>query len=309
MPFYAPDFADLLAVVVVELDDRGTVSGANAGFIWLAKAAGREAAVSNATELFIHPSFATLSRLADGQEFRGVLTVGAYDGRTFSLRGRVRRAGERLRVLAEHDIAGLLQLSATALEVNAGYASEQAVLTLENANLHAREAEIMAAALIDPLTAAVNRRGLDQALATEIPRANRTTGRLGVVMADLDHFKAVNDTYGHGAGDTVLRAFADIMRGQTRLTDILARYGGEEFILLMPDSTLQLTAAIAERIRGRLEATRIEPLEHALTASFGVVALAPNESGESVLKRVDIALYEAKNTGRNRIVVDGGDAA
>jgi two-component system cell cycle response regulator len=303
VPWYAPDLADLLAVAAAEFDDRGTLLEANAGFVWLAKAAGRQGIGANSAELFINPSFATLRRLPDGQEFSGLLTVGAYDGQTFSLRGRVWRAGERLRLLAEHDIAGLLRLSATTLEVNAGYAAEHVALSDENFYLHARGAEILADALVDPLTAAANRRGLDQALAAEIARAIRTTGKLGVVMADLDYFKAINDTYGHGAGDIVLRAFADIMRGEIRATDVVARYGGEEFILLMPDTALQSAADIAERIRGRLAATLIDPLAWPLTASFGVVELAPNESGEAVLKRVDSALYEAKNTGRNRVVV------
>lgn len=307
MPWYAPDFADLLAVAAAEFDDRGILLEANAGFIWLARAAGRAGIGTHSAELFIQPSFAALRRLPDGQEFRGLLTVGAYDGQTFSLRGRVWRAGERLRLLAEHDIAGLLRLSATTLEVNAEYAAEHVALSDENFHLHARGAEIMAAALVDPLTAAANRRGLDQALAAEIARARRTNGKLGVVMADLDDFKAVNDTYGHGAGDIALRTFADIMRGQIRATDLVARFGGEEFILLMPHTALQSAADIAERIRGRLEATRIDPLTRPLTASFGVVALAPNESGEAVLKRVDAALYEAKNTGRNRVVVHQND--
>ena len=304
MPWYAADFAALRAVAVAEIDDCGTLLEANAGFVWLAKGAGREGIGTNVAEIFIHPSFPTLRRLMEGQEFSGLLTVGTYDGQTFSLRGRVWRAGERLRLLAEHDIEGLMRLNKTSLEVNAEYASERVALEDENLYMRENEAEITAAALVDPLTALVNRRGLDRALATEITRVAQTSGKLSIAMADLDNFKAVNDTYGHGTGDVVLRAFADIMRQQTRVTDVVARFGGEEFILLMPDTDLQRAADIAGRIRGTLAATQIDPLPRPVTASFGVVALAPNESGESVLKRVDVALYEAKNTGRNRVVLN-----
>jgi diguanylate cyclase (GGDEF)-like protein len=304
VPWYAAELAELRAVAVAEIDERGTLWEANAGFMWLAKVAGHEGIGSNVADVFIHPLFSTLSRLAEGREFSGLLTVGKYDGRTFSLHGRVWRAGDRLRLLAEHDIEGLMRLHETSLEVTAEYAADRVALADENLYLHGHAAEIAAVALVDPVTLAVNRRGLDQALATEIARANRTLSKLSIAMADLDQFKAVNDTYGHGTGDVALRAFADIMREQTRATDVVTRFGGEEFILLMPDTDLQRAGEVAERIRSTLAATPIDPLALPLTASFGVVTLTPNESSESLLKRVDVALYQAKNTGRNRVVLN-----
>ena len=121
-------------------------------------------------------------------------------------------------------------------------------------------------------------------------------------MTDLDHFKRVNDTYGHDAGDKVLAAFADLLRKQTRATEILARFGGEEFIALMPHTGLKHALSTAERIRETLASTRIEPLSERVTASFGVAELTTGEEGDSLLRRVDKALYAAKNSGRNCVI-------
>ena len=112
-------------------------------------------------------------------------------------------------------------------------------------------------------------------------------------MADLDHFKRVNDTYGHEAGDKVLAAFSDLLRRCTRATDVVARFGGEEFVVLMPATDLAQASAIAERIRGEFAACRVEPLPDPVTASFGVAQLAAGEQGPALLRRADGALARA----------------
>ena len=122
-------------------------------------------------------------------------------------------------------------------------------------------------------------------------------------MADLDHFKRVNDTYGHAAGDRVLAAFGDLLRQHTRVIDIAARFGGEEFIVLLPNTDLENAISIANRIRESLAACPIESLPDPVTASFGVAEMAPDESGSGLLRRADAALYEAKHSGRNRVEV------
>jgi two-component system cell cycle response regulator len=120
---------------------------------------------------------------------------------------------------------------------------------------------------------------------------------------DLDHFKRVNDTFGHEAGDKVLAAFGELLRKQTRATEIVVRAGGEEFVVLMPHTDLADGLATAERIRTAIATARIEPLPDGVTASFGVAELAGGEASDAFMRRVDKALYEAKHTGRNRVVV------
>jgi diguanylate cyclase (GGDEF)-like protein len=188
------------------------------------------------------------------------------------------------------------------LELNADYADTQLELAQTNLKLQQREAQIVALTLIDPLTSLGNRRQFDQALATEISRSRRTGETLCALMADLDHFKRVNDNFGHETGDALLVAFAGMLGRQTRATETVARIGGEEFVVLMPHTELEQGVAIAERIRGMTTAVRIGSLPNGVTASFGVAELAVGEDGSAFMRRVDKALYEAKHSGRDRVV-------
>jgi two-component system, cell cycle response regulator len=196
--------------------------------------------------------------------------------------------------------ANMPTLYDTVLELNRDYAGAQFELAQTNLKLQQREAQILAVSLTDPLTGVGNRRRLEQALAQELIRAQRTGGRLCAVMADLDHFKCVNDTYGHEAGDKVLAAFSDLLRRSTRDRHSGA-FGGEEFVVLMPATDLTHSVAIAERIREAFAACRVEPLPDPVTASFGVAELAAAEQGNALLRRADSALYAAKQSGRNRV--------
>lgn len=158
----------------------------------------------------------------------------------------------------------------------------------------------------DALTGVFNRRVLVEQLAAEHERFRRGGPGFAVAMIDLDHFKAINDTYGHAAGDAALRQAAHTIGGLLRSVDTLARYGGEEFIVIFAMSDLPGTADACERIRAALAATPIHwaGKSVALTASFGVAACAnPEESRDSLLRRADTAVYRAKSNGRNRIEV------
>jgi len=156
--------------------------------------------------------------------------------------------------------------------------------------------------MADQLTGVGNRHRLEQALALEVERAERTGEPMAAFMADLDHFKQVNDEYGHQAGDNVLAAFGQLLREQTRATDILARFGGEEFVVLLPHTGMAQAVAIAERTREALALLQIEPVPHPVTGSFGVAVLAPGERAEGLIRRMDASLYAAKDAGRNRVV-------
>ena len=168
----------------------------------------------------------------------------------------------------------------------------------------------------DELTGAFNRRHLMQLLDDERERAGRVGEPFAVALFDLDHFKSINDGFGHAAGDAVLKHFCSAAHDTMRATDRFARYGGEEFVLLMPVGTRADAAALAtERIRAAIAAqdwrTVLGGHDHAVTVSAGIATWRVGESLESVLARADVALYEAKSRGRNRWVVASGpgDAA
>jgi two-component system cell cycle response regulator len=142
--------------------------------------------------------------------------------------------------------------------------------------------------------------------AKELARSKRTRQPMSLVMLDLDHFKRINDKYGHLAGDEVLRRFVDITQVCLRKEDLLVRYGGEEFCVLLPDETSQGALTMAERIRYAVEhaAFRYGRTLLPITVSAGVAELdhEADESLAELLSRADEALYAAKNTGRNRVV-------
>lgn len=155
----------------------------------------------------------------------------------------------------------------------------------------------------DPLTGLANRRAFDEAAAREVERARRHRTPLALVLADLDHFKSINDRYGHHQGDLALQHFARLVTGVVRQIDLVGRWGGEEFAILMPYTTLAEACQAAERMRlavAEAPCPFCEGLK--LSASFGVAALdeAP-ASLTSLLGRADAALYRAKQAGRNRV--------
>jgi diguanylate cyclase (GGDEF)-like protein len=163
-----------------------------------------------------------------------------------------------------------------------------------------------ALAHLDPLTELLNRRALASRLQAEIERVRRYDSPLAVLMLDLDHFKTVNDTYGHPAGDAVLAEFARVLQRATRSVDVVARYGGEEFMIALPETTYEGAVAFAERLRETIEsyAFRGNNAPVRLTASIGIATFpAPGVDGlDSLLESADAALYRAKQDGRNRVV-------
>jgi two-component system cell cycle response regulator len=169
----------------------------------------------------------------------------------------------------------------------------------------ADNARLEALAHTDPLTMVLNRRALVSRLTAEVDRARRYESVVTILMIDLDHFKGVNDTYGHPAGDQVLRDVAQLLQHEVRSVDIVARYGGEEFIVVLPETSTEGAVAFAERIRERIESRMFESTGHSLllTTSIGVATFpSPRVSSmEDLVARADEALYRAKAEGRNRV--------
>jgi diguanylate cyclase (GGDEF)-like protein len=160
---------------------------------------------------------------------------------------------------------------------------------------------------IDPLTGLPNRRALMERLQREWARIERHGGRLSFVMADIDHFKRVNDAFGHHIGDRLLQEVAKAIAEQCRLGDLPARYGGEEFAIVVPDVPASSAAHLAERCRQKIEQIRLVEKNGTVSAttSFGVADAAGVASCEALVKRADEALYQAKQSGRNRVLALG----
>lgn len=155
-------------------------------------------------------------------------------------------------------------------------------------------------AVTDRLTGLCNRHQLDETLAQEVARSHRYGDTFCVLMLDIDHFKAVNDSHGHQAGDRVLAEFAQLLRQQTRDVDIVGRWGGEEFLVVCPSTELVGAAALAEKLRAAMAAHDFGPVGHK-TVSVGVAAYHGSDSVEGLMARADAALYRAKGAGRNRV--------
>lgn len=310
MMHFCAEFEELFAVVVVMLDDSGSLVQANRGFQRVfAESRGVPGLVCPAgTEVarfFIQPDFAALAALPaseGGLVYQGLMTVGDRDSKTRTLRGRVWRLPDGLRVIAEYDIEEMERVAQSFMDLGWQALQSESEVGRKNWRMRQREASIVEETLKDALTGAGNRRQLEQSLPVEISRARRTGAPLSAFMADLDFFKRVNDAHGHPAGDRVLTRFADLMREQLRATDILVRYGGEEFVVMMPGTAITEGILTAERIRVSLAAEVIPPLPAAVTASFGVVQLQPEEDATSFIERMDRALYQAKHSGRNKVV-------
>jgi diguanylate cyclase (GGDEF)-like protein len=187
---------------------------------------------------------------------------------------------------------------------------EQRMLSLqrENLDLVVKNRLLSEVSSRDSLTGLYNRWFVLEKIDSEINRSLRHGSPMSLLMLDIDHFKRVNDTWGHGAGDQVLRAIGQLLRDSCRVYDVPGRYGGEEFCIVLPETKPGNTGVVAERIRSRLEATSLPCGDTSIvvTASIGIAGMDTSEANEllspaALIDRADRALYSAKNRGRNRV--------
>jgi diguanylate cyclase (GGDEF)-like protein len=166
-------------------------------------------------------------------------------------------------------------------------------------------------AIYDTLTSLFNRRHFEERLSAETQKAFESESNLSMIMVDIDHFKKVNDTFGHDGGDKVLREIASLLKNSVRQHDTVARYGGEEFVLLLPGAPLDPTNMVAERIRRSVENTSFDmgQTQIHITISLGIsnFPIHRMKSKEELVKMADLALYEAKEGGRNRVCIFRGE--
>lgn len=213
------------------------------------------------------------------------------------------RLDDRILVCGHEDLEEIESLSQELLETNQELNNLMRELNSKNRELKRANARITELTRVDPLTQLANRRYFQERTQELISLTVRKSEPLSLIMTDIDTFKAVNDTFGHDAGDRVLRGFADLMKSLARKEDLAARFGGEEFIIVLPLTKSRQAYALAERIRKALEKEDFLENRHQITASFGVSQLEPGENLEECIKRADTALYQAKNAGRNQTVL------
>src|SRR5690606_26302256 len=180
---------------------------------------------------------------------------------------------------------------------------EEGKLRAMTESLSARSETLAQAALTDALTGMQNRRYFDDALREYLMEFRRIGKPIGLMILDLDHFKQVNDTYGHDVGDEVLRAVAGCLRDMTRYHDVVARLGGEEFSVVAPNMTEDQLFKLAERIRKAVAGLVIQAgnVRLRITTSIGLAVWDGKETGEEFYRRADKQLYQAKRQGRNRV--------
>ena len=213
--------------------------------------------------------------------------------------------------LAEGEITGTLaDLTVPAVFfLSACFVHLVNTLSLQTTRDVLRVSELERENAIDPLMGIYNRRYLERRVEEELDLARRYRRPLAVLMLALDHFKAINDSYGHPAGDAMLRAWGRLLADSIRPTDVAARYGGEEIVILAPSTTRDGALELAERLRRAVESSLCVPVSVTCpnavcraTVSVGVSALGDHATALALIRDADRALYEAKHTGRNRVV-------
>ncbi len=277
---------DTAADAIVMLDERGRVAFWNPG----------------AQALFGYSR-----QEAEGQDLHLLLAVNEesyqrfQDGfAEFQRHGTCKMVGRTLELKARHRDGHLvdIELTLSAVGSESGW---QAVGVARDITLRKKlQEELLILSITDSLTRVFNRRYIAQKLDEEVARAKRYQRALSVIMLDIDHFKKVNDTYGHAIGDDVLRALAASVKERIRQTDVFGRWGGEEFLLVLPDTPLESAARLAEDLRLQISQLRIFPVPQ-VTASFGVTSYRSGDTADTLVQRADDLMYEAKAAGRNRV--------
>ena len=297
---------DALAEGVVLMDKQGRVMLANEAYL---RNTGRDEETIQGTRISEWRWLCTgdgqvarevpwMRALQEGRRQTGVSLIleDASDGsRTFVVNASPieAKAGEVRGVLATFDDVTELDKKNTQLEKTLSQ------LQRSRNELRLKNQQLQVLATRDPLTGCLNRRAFSERIDQAIVQARRTDTPVACIMADIDHFKVVNDTWGHATGDEVIKRFASLLDSDLRDADAIGRYGGEEFCLLLWDSNLEQAISTAERLRATVEASTAEP---PVTGSFGVACLGAVMTDSAMLiSQADEAMYAAKQGGRNRV--------
>lgn len=298
-------FNDSTSTILAVFEADGTLVEANHGFLGLLE---NMPLNTDPAGLFVNPGIGELNRMDEydrsGLVYRGLMTVGNVDCDSDTWLGVVHRVEHQLLVACERDIAADRSLRQELFRLTEEYAAKERLLAKTHRELERRNAEVERLTFTDSLTDLANRRAFDRNLEHEIERSARYGQALSLLIIDLDHFKRVNDRFGHAVGDEVLRAVSGSLRAEARKVDTVARWGGEEFAILVPATGTDAARLLAERVRRRVGATAMPKGVAPITASVGVAGwLGPKEGSVGLFKRADRALYQAKRDGRDRVRV------
>ena len=290
----------LSSIAVVILDTRKTILYGNHGFLRLVGL--NEIESGRNIEEFLIPESNDALIFPQAHVFEETrLNFKTASSIVHSLTCYMFNAGDGLVLFCEKPMPLASEVIEKISDLNTEISKIARELQHKNRELERANATITRLMNTDPLTGIANRRCFMENFSRFFSAAVRHDAPLSLVMADLDHFKKINDTWGHDAGDEVLKAFSAILRDVSRHEDAVARFGGEEFIVALPHTDLAGAIHFAERVRKTLESSVIGTAAITVTSSFGVVQLQADEPPESFLKRVDNALYTAKSGGRNRV--------
>ncbi|MBN1662762.1 MAG: GGDEF domain-containing protein [Deltaproteobacteria bacterium] len=288
-------------LAVILLDRQGTILDCNPFF--LENIDLTEKPVGQSIDAFLSGGL-PIDKDLDRGDCRPIrLTLALHHSLERSLSGHVIEVGNRYLIFAHNVRLTDHELFATLSKLTDELTDLTRQLNKKNRELESANITITKLMNTDPLTELTNRRKLKEMIDKEMSRARRHGRPLSALMTDIDHFKSINDTYGHDAGDRVLVQVANILRMMCRKEDITARFGGEEFVVILPETPVATAVECAERIRKSIQSTAYPGIDRQITASFGVTLFLADDTEESLIKRADTALYEAKQSGRNRVVL------
>lgn len=295
---------------IVITDETGSIEWANPAFTALTGYELEEVLGANPRILksgMMNGNFYNLlwSTILKGEKWSGELWNLKKDGIVYCEEmhiAPVRAVNESISnfVAVKHDITKRKQMEAQA-------ARAKQDLQMLNRKLQEANKNILKVSQTDALTGLANRRTIDERIADEMARTERLGSGFSVILGDLDHFKAINDEFGHLIGDRVLVTVAKVLGVHARPYDLTARFGGEEFLVLLPESTLADAMTIAQRIRCEVAEVMVPGLERQVTMSLGISSWGHGDTAGELIGRADAALYQAKNRGRNRVVAHTSD--
>jgi diguanylate cyclase (GGDEF)-like protein len=267
---------------------------------------------SPALTVIVASSLAYVGLLAIAS-MRGIAVAWAEEGYLLALYLAVGLNGIALQASANRRLAALVDLFAGAQrgDLSRAFIEERGVkpdgITLLGRAYNQLRSELASMVLADPLTACLNRRGLDQVLNQAVSSASRYGGEVALLAIDIDYFKTINDTFGHLAGDAVLRELAELLAQSSRGGDVVARVGGEEFVVLLPGADIETAGVVAERVLKTVRAHSFRTVRghQQITVSIGIACehVRDDHVAGSLRARADEALYVAKRLGRNRVVM------
>jgi diguanylate cyclase (GGDEF)-like protein len=288
-------------LAVILLDQQGTIVDCNPFF--LESMAINEKPVGQSIDTFLREGFPVCRDLTPGDCLPVKLTFAWNDAIEHSLAGHVLKHNGHYIIFAHSVRLTDHKLAAALSRLTDELTDLTRELNKKNRELEAANVTITRLMNTDPLTGLTNRRQLTEKLDAEMSKAKRHNHPLSALMTDIDHFKSINDTYGHDAGDKVLMQVAQTLLTTCRKEDIVARYGGEEFVVILPNSPATSALECAERIRKAIEETVCPGVDRRMTVSVGATLFAADDTEESLIKRADTALYDAKESGRNRVAL------